>query len=153
MKIVIKNLKRNQYTSKRTNKPFTVVKFQNEADGEYYGAFAGKWNEDWADGKEMEIPDDRIKITESNGYTNRNIEAPPEARRGGGVDITPIMTEISLIKAAIKIMDGRLKTIIENQNKQLSFTVQGAMSKASPTRDELEITEDDLPPAPDEETY
>lgn len=77
MQLVIHNLREKQISTSRG--PSTVVSFKS---GDiWYSAFKGSWNADWADGLELEIPDDRIKVTTKGEYTNHNIQAPPKAEQ------------------------------------------------------------------------
>ena len=72
VKIKIDRLTKKEYTS-AAGKPYSKLWIKSGED--WYGAFAGKWNDSWQEGQTIEVS----KVTEDKGRDGkiyRNIEAP-----------------------------------------------------------------------------
>jgi hypothetical protein len=95
----------------------TVLNFQ--ANGKWFSAFRGTWNEDWRNGITIEVAESQIKTNEKNGKTYTNITAPAKAQAqaqgGNGASgaasdrvinaLVAIYKDLQLIKLKLEITD------------------------------------------------
>lgn len=66
---------------KESSKGKSYVQVSVKIKDQWYTAFAGKWNEDWADGSVIELDTAQITENDYNGKTYYNIKAPAGASK------------------------------------------------------------------------
>jgi hypothetical protein len=120
MKIKIEKLYRNDKDKNgnplmsRTGKPYSKISIT--ADEKMYSGFAGKWNETWKIGDEIDV---EIEEAQYNGKTYYNIKAPASAKGGGFGGNTQVM------EGLLGSIDTKLSKIVEllQKNKSVELPV------------------------------
>lgn len=97
-------------TSKGASKTFSF-----KSGDTWYSAFCGSWNADWVEGMEIEIPDDRIKVTTKGDATFHNIQAPPKSEQDAkkASDIQRVLSGLEAIWRELQVLKAEQKKIKE----------------------------------------
>lgn len=110
----IKKLSLKQVKTKFGDKEKYLITDEN---GKLYDCWIGNWNKDWKEGMEIPIKPEQIKSREWEGKTYWSIQAPPEARMGGRVDLTPVLDALRKIWVKLDTIDKTIN-IIHNTTRQ-----------------------------------
>jgi len=75
-KITIRKLIRKSMTTKFGDTTKLIIQAE---DGQYFDSWAGQFNQNWAEGQTIEIPDSQIKSREYQGKIYKTLTPPPKA--------------------------------------------------------------------------
>ena len=109
MKLVLHGLKEKTIKTARGDS----VIWNFKSGDLWYSAFQGSWNADWVEGMEIDVPDDRIKVTTKGDYTYHNIQAPPaaEQKEKAKSDMLRALSGIEAIWKDLQVVKSDLKKI------------------------------------------